>query len=249
MSITHTRRVLSTSLLLLAATTLPGLAQAQDFLIDHFRCYHTEGEPIGVTVALMDQFDVNGSFDKALVRQAVRFCNPTKKAHAGVVVPIRNPDAHLKMYSLEQFQVDPNRVVLVSNQFGKEQKIRLGQPVILAVPTQKRPHAPPQRLDHFQCYRARGEGIFQAVGLSDQFTGAEVKVLEPQLFCNPVVKIHNGVTVPIENRRDHLTCYATSVQPFEIKAETRDQFLAEVLLVHDPDLLCVPSHKLHWEEV
>ncbi len=244
----HIQSVLSTSLLFLSTVALTGPAQAADFRIDHFRCYHTEGEPIERKVALMDQFDVNGSFDTVVVRQAIRFCNPTKKAHGGVVTPINNPDAHLKMYAIEQPKVDPNRVALVNNQFG-EQKIRLGQPVILATPTQKAPHEPPQRLDHFQCYRAQGEGVFRTVELIDQFTGGEVKVLDQQLFCNPGVKIHDGVTTPIDNKRDHLTCYATSVQPFQTIAKTRDQFLAEVLHVHDPDLLCVPSHKLHWEEI
>jgi hypothetical protein len=42
-----------------------------------------------------------------------------------------------------------------------------------------------------------------------------VQVLWPVLFCNPVIKIHGSLTTGIQNNRDHLTCYATSLRHFQ----------------------------------
>jgi hypothetical protein len=51
-----------------------------------------------------------------------------------------------------------------------------------------------------------GPPVGATVTLADQFGSDTVQVAQPEYFCNPVVKVHNGVTTRIE-RAVHLTCY------------------------------------------
>ncbi len=229
------------------------LAQGTAPTLDHFRCYFTQGAPLSEVVGLTDQFDPATAGGQTFrVMYPVRLCNPVEKTHLDKVTPITNPDGHLKMYLIAPAptaagavaQPAPARMVIVRNQFGF-QSLRLGQPEILAVPTQKFPHNPPQGLDHFKCYRATGRSINQGVSLSDQFLQSpDVKVFEPFGFCNPVAKLHNDQVTPIQNPKAHLVCYTITREPFETSVDTSNQFGIESLLVHGTDLLCVPSAKL-----
>ena len=229
------------------------LAQGTAPTLDHFRCYFTQGPPLNEVVGLKDQFDpATGVGEDVRVMYPVRLCNPVEKKRLDKVTPILNPDGHLKMYLIAPLltaagavsQPAPGRMVVVRNQFGL-QSLRLSQPEVLAVPTQKFPHNPPQGLDHFKCYRATGRNIAQVVSLNDQFVQSpDVKVLEPFGFCNPVAKLHNNQVTPIQNSKAHLVCYTITREPFETSVDTLNQFGPESLLVHGTDLLCVPSAKL-----
>jgi hypothetical protein len=54
------------------------------------------------------------------------------------------------------------------------------------------------------------------VTVADQFGADSVRVEQPEYFCNPVVRVHNGVTTRIEEKELHLTCY-------DIKAPQRTE--------------------------
>jgi hypothetical protein len=89
------------------------------------------------------------------------------------------------------------------------------------------------------------------VTLADQFGSDTVQVEQPEYFCNPVVKVHNGVTTRIEEKQVHLTCY-------DIKAPQRteatsfgvmNQFESDTFTITSWDILCEPAQKLGFEPV
>ncbi len=214
--------------------------------LDHFKCYVTEGSPVGEPVVLGDQF----SNRSAEVLQAIRFCNPVEKIQGDRVTPVEDKDAHLKLYEILTFEPtgEPaqRREVIVRNQFGELQHLDVSEPVALAVPTQKlRPneHPPPKGLDHFLCYAAKGKPVDVVVGLRDEFRSETVQVVSPFLLCNPVVKVHHDVVTPILNPKDHLVCYRIRGGPFQGNVFARNQFGDERLTVGRGDILCVPSEK------
>ncbi|PYM11966.1 MAG: hypothetical protein DMD81_25420 [Candidatus Rokuibacteriota bacterium] len=244
---------------------------AQDALgLDHFKCYRiVEGTPANDFVQLHDQFDVTADgvvqFEHVFVRDPVLFCNPVKKATStGQVTPIVNEDNHLKMYFIAPTTAQ-TRTVLVTNQFTGTAitPLVVFQPLILAVPTQKRPHGPPERLDHFKCHLVDGKSVDLPVALADQFDTERVFVGRPLLLCNPTVKIH-GQTIAGTDRDPalqdnvikpgnpdaHLVCYRVVSPPTTAPTATPtravqviNQFDKEIIKVADPILLCVPSRK------
>jgi hypothetical protein len=129
--------------------------------------------------------------------------------------------------------------------------LRVRDGVALAVPTQKQPHDAPQGLDHFRCYAANGNLIAQPAALSDQFltpfTGHFV--LDPLLFCNPVQKTHGTIVTPIQHPDAHLTCYSMTRVTFTREVAIRNQFGDQRLVVGPPDILCVPTRKLSWQQI
>ena len=136
---------------------------AQDFDLQHFRCYPVlEVVPdVEGTVELQDQFNAAPlPFELVDFKRAKRFCNPTAKFHPGLpnpFFPITDDRQHLTFYPTFP-QQGPIRVAEVRNQFGL-QRLILRAPVALAVPTQKSfptPHPPPEGLDHFRCYASLG---------------------------------------------------------------------------------------------
>ncbi len=214
--------------------------------LDHFKCYVTEGSPVGEPVVLGDQF----SNRSAEVLQAIRFCNPVEKIQGDRVTPVQDKDAHLKLYEILTFEPtgEPaqRREVIVRNQFGELQHLDVSEAVALAVPTQKlRPnfHPPPRGLDHFLCYVAKGKPVDVVVGLRDEFHSETVQVVSPFLLCNPVVKVHHDLVTPILNPKDHLVCYRIRGGPFQGNVFARNQFGNERLTVGRGDVLCVPSEK------
>ena len=97
----------------------------------------------------------------------------------------------------------------MSNQFGPLQTLIVGDPILLAVPTQKNMEPAPHDLDHFLLYQAQGLP-FQPppiVDLQDQFQEKQgVPVLQPRLFGNPVRKEH---PVGVITRSDVLSSLVT----------------------------------------
>jgi hypothetical protein len=239
--------------------------------LDHFNCYFAPGPVQQVVLSLQDQFDI-GVTETVRDLRTYQLCNPVEKTlPGGQVTPIQHALDHLIMYVINPQRNTP-RVVLVRNQFG-DQYLRVGNSVILAVPSgksvQTSPTALPTRppiptdLDHFKCYVATGASLDKLVSLKDQFQTEVVKILHPYLFCNPVRKtvglpgasaLGTTTTTPINNPTAHLTCYTTTPKPFQATVFYNNQFVLPTgpvpsLAVSQSEILCVPSFKLRWSVI
>jgi hypothetical protein len=255
-----------------ALVALPRVAPAQlpSFKTDHFKCYPIERSgDVNEFVVLRDQFDLalpNGAEDQALVAAAALFCNPTAKTEpTGAVSAIVDPDNHLTLYRIASTPLQtpgatavapPGAwIVQVQNQLG-DQRLRVGPAVLLAVPTQKRPHEAPSGLDHFKCYVARGVPFDppREVSLQDQFDEQpeSARVLRPVLFCNPTLKRHDDRVAQVQNPEEHLTCYGylgTAAPSPRRRVGARNQLSQEQFRVKAPRVLCVPSLKTDFSFV
>jgi hypothetical protein len=232
---------------LLILTGSAASAQDNPFRTDHFKCYRLEQatQVIPAPVRLLDQWGIL----QAVVGNIVRLCNPTRKFHDGAVTPIQNPDDHLTLHQLGPQPLPlVNRRVLIRNQFGVQTLIT-HRARVLAVPTQKSPHGPPQNTDHFNCYAAEGQPLNVPVGLQDQFFGSRHELAQPVLFCNPAQKWHEGNVTPIGNPQDHLTCYRMTPQPFTEQRGIRNQFGEFRIETAVADMACVPTLKLAWDVI
>ena len=222
--------------------------------VDHFRCYLVQGPSLLTQVQLQDQFDAAlQMFEKVTQLTPFRFCNPVQKTVNGVTTPIVSIKHHLTIYVINP-QPIIMRQVKVSNQFGT-QVLSVADAKALAVPTGKaiapNPAPPaPTDMDHYKCYSASGPAPNLLATLKDQFISETVGVLQSVAFCNPVTKIHNGVTTGIQFPDVHLVCYATTSSVFAgANINTSNQFGLFSYEVGKPDLLCVPSKKLSWTVV
>ncbi len=255
-------------LVVLAGNTIAGAQDTDQLSLGHFKCYRvTQGTPANAFVQLLDQFDrLDQKLEHVVVQNPLLFCNPVNKIRDREVAPILNENNHLKMYFIAP-TLTQSRVVFVSNQFTDFTftTLQVFQPVILAVPTQKRPHDPPKDLDHFKCYLVRGDPVDIPLGLVDQFDKEQVRVGRPVLLCNPTVKIHGESATAagglsdnvtrITNEAAHLVCYriispsltptisSLAATPRERAVQVLNQFDKEIIKVAEPVLLCVPSLK------
>ena len=242
--------------------------------LDHFRCYSNTGHPAGLTAVLEDQFDERlEKVEEVVVVWPIGFCNPVQKTipgpggGPGQITEIRHATHHLTMYEIRETttQRHPTWKVTVDNQFGR-QTLFATKPVLLGVPTQKvsvegvdTGLGEPDGLNHFKCYKAKGATLNVAVTLEDQFETADLLVVEPVLFCNPVEKTVTRTTgepivTPIKDPEAHLTCYnidlATQIGfTTQINIKTNNQFNhitgepEPFTAVTDERVLCVPSTK------
>jgi len=92
--------------------------------LDHFKCYDVRlqqhFQPFDVR--LRDQFETQ----TVTVLRPTTLCNPAVKCVGRDCTPVLNPDAHLVCYETTDAQGTPQfeeREVIVSNQFGKEQRL------------------------------------------------------------------------------------------------------------------------------
>jgi hypothetical protein len=231
-------------LALLALLVSIGISSAQAGRVNfeketHFRCYivsQQTPEP-AETVTLSDQF-----LDATLtVDEPLQFCAPTSKNG----LPIEKPEEHLTMYGAPH-ELSPHLKVSTEDQFGTRTLEAVGARVLL-VPTQKLVGdlGFPEKLNHYWCYDVTGERVGTTVTLDDQFGSDTVRVEQPDLFCNPVEKIHNGVRERIQEREVHLTCYdikgpqRTEATQFGV----RNQLELDIFTITSFELLCVPSEK------
>jgi hypothetical protein len=115
-------------------------------------------------------------------------------------------------------------------------------------------------LDHFKCYAAKPETtpyVGEVVYLEDQFGAINATVSDewPLLFgnnetgvffCDPVEKVHDGVTTPISNPDHHLTLYSLNYteEPQMWFVEVDNQFGTQNLTVSGPFALAVPTQKV-----
>jgi hypothetical protein len=227
-------------------------AQAQDFTLGHFKCYRViDADPLNLTVGTQDQFDIadQSGFEKTVVNQAFRFCNPVAKSHRRTFFDIPDRRAHLTLYLASPSDLAVTRRVVIDNQFGKKRLLTFGA-VVLATPTMKNNEGFPEMLDHYKCYRAYGRSVDAVVSLRDQFHFAEnVRVGAPILFCNPTRKRHETAVFGVQNASDHLTCYRLEPRPFEGTVSTLDQFGLAQRRLGAADILCAPTAKLRWDSV
>ncbi|MCZ6866778.1 MAG: hypothetical protein O7E55_05550 [Chloroflexi bacterium] len=148
----------------------------------------------------------------------------------------------------------------MDNQFGKEQRLKVGRAVGLFVPSQKfvtysdgsSGFAPTTDLDHFKCYSVKGESVKQMVQLGDELIKmTPAGVYAPSMLCNPVVKVHatdgsTAVRTNIQNPDDHLVCYKVRMAQSTHEVMFHNQFEPErTTVIEGPNLLCVPSLKRH----
>ncbi len=102
--------------------------------LDHFKCYPVkgfQGEPI--VVGLRDQFGAEKEVPVSVI--PVALCNPVIKWHGGKEYPVNNPQQHLVCYQIKSSIT--GKEVVVSNQFGKQQKLTVGRSNLLCVPSSK----------------------------------------------------------------------------------------------------------------
>jgi hypothetical protein len=217
---------------------------------DHFKVYTVESLEVGYEVTLEDQFDQESGTKEEVVLLAVEFfANPVSKDGSR----IWRPNAHLTWYKFEG--QGPERTVTFKNQFD-EQIWKLGKPVYLLVPTEKRePDTDsdfPDELDHFKCYEALSEEFPEReVVLEDQFDKRldrkETAVVQrPMFFCNPVRKNDEE----IKGSKNHLACYLVTSDegfPSPLRVNVKNQFGENILTVVESHMLCVPSEKLAFE--
>jgi hypothetical protein len=108
-------------------------------------------------------------------------------------------------------------------------------------------HAGTIQLDHFKCYKVKGEDVKVTVQLRDQFDDPDFKdalVVKPEFLCNPTDKIH-GANQILRAAGAHLVCYKiVTAKGNPPDVFINNQFQSAVTLeVKTPKLLCVPSQK------
>jgi hypothetical protein len=219
---------------------------APEFKLDHFKLYDVVDQRVEYKITLQGQFDKEPR--PALLRAVHLFANPVSKNKA----PIHDRDAHLIWYQLYQPTPEPAREVFTENQFGR-QRIRIGKPIALLVPAQKKGHEWPKNLDHFKLYGVlEHQPVTAGVALEDEFGVGEAKVMELIAFGVPVQKVFQEKVSPIINKRDHLMIYRITPRQFAEKRAVRDQLTltrARTLTFLQSVGLAVPSLKLEWKEL
>ncbi|UCD22388.1 MAG: hypothetical protein JSW22_01765 [Chloroflexota bacterium] len=235
--------------------------------LDHFKTYWSywaEGPiPPGfpVTVQLEDQF-IAGWLGEPLVAnvtEPVLFANPVEKWVDPIMpTPIWNPNNHLTFYGIHHAEGDQVWEVIITNQFdpGVTQTLWVVGPILLAVPTQKAEHGPPDDLNHFLVYFVEDWTVTPGeleVYLVDQFLERPAWVYDPELFAVPCQKtVAGGAPTPIIGD-EHLAFYQITGGEFWIPAlPVENQFGPQDLFVYESgewDLLGLPSGKIEWTYV
>jgi hypothetical protein len=160
---------------------------------------------------------------------------------------IRNDADHLVFYEITETEVSYPQVT-ISNQFGDEQDLYLGEPaVLLGVPSQKKTWG--EQLDHFTGYPITEEPMYagQNVTLDDQFVdNFETVVTWPYDFFNPAAKTLTESWPPIVHPDYHLTFYY--IEEYELTqqwfVEVDNQFGKQELAIIGPVGLLVPTQKI-----
>ena len=230
--------------------------------LDHFKTYWVdEMAPISEVVQLEDQF----ATITANVTWANLFANPVEK-QAGVefseLSPIFDARDHLMFYDIDMLEGEGGEwEVLVDNQFGTGQWLRVSGPIMVIVPTEKIPHGPTEDLNHFLVYEVLDWELTpeEPVLLWDQFTpeGPEFNLVgSPMLFAVPAQKTHlpAGPPTPIIGD-EHLLFYWIDGGLGSWEPIVYNQFFGPgPILVYQGDgdwfpsldLLGVPSVKTWW---
>jgi hypothetical protein len=223
-----------------------GVAGAE---VDPFQCYKARTadgttpfveRPASLKNALGD-----GSYQ---VKAPRSLCNP-----ADIVGESSAKDgtAHLECYKVvpDSFTAFPPTRRAYENEFGL-QRLDIGAPRRLCVPTIKNDEPSTLAIDHFACYAAtqpEDAAPFSHLTstVADQFRTVRETAIKPKLVCTPTKK--NGES--IESPHDRLVCFKvvpeTAITP--LLATTENQFGAETLSVQKAGLLCLPSREVRDE--
>jgi len=204
--------------------------------LEHFTVYRATGAD-GPPVAMADQFGTQAT-DLGLTSL---FMVPAEKN----AEPIFDPFTHLTCYDIVDPVQPPDFDVTVTNQFVTDQRLKVGQPKELCVPTEKLITPGPIDGDHYRCWEAfdpAGVAPGVAVGLVDQFQGFSTSVMDPFRLCNPVDKNGEGIQDPAS----HLVCY-NLLPPggfLGLSVPIQNQFFSlENVDLEQPFALCAPSTK------
>ncbi len=109
--------------------TVGSVLDAVEAVLDHFECYEANGRNARETVDLEDQFGVDREVE---VHKPKLFCNPVDKNGEGIL----NSLAHLTCYKIE-IEEEEERRVEVNNQFDEQQILRVKEPKLICVPSEK----------------------------------------------------------------------------------------------------------------
>jgi len=216
---------------------------------NHYKVYVSTPITVVRPVGLRDQFGQLSVLDMIFDK----FSTPADKIvfnadGTTTTYPMVNPDIHMDWYRINYTQ--PSRTIVGTDQFGKGAWV-LGDARYLLVPSLKNvlPPATVPAWNHYLCYDAlTGPFVGRPVILIDQFGNAQVQVLRPKYFCNPVEKRvgdpANQVVYPIIDFNAHLACYVVdNPQPSFHAITAIDQFGYWQTQIYQNDCLCVPALK------
>jgi len=242
----RTRTVGALALALLLVALGVSLAFAQAGLPEnHYKVYNSSPITIVKPLILQDQF---GTFT---VTDLVfdKFSTPVEKRHSdGTISPMFDPLIHMDWWRI--FSPQPLRTIIGTDQFGQAPWV-VKDARYLLLPSLKNLPTPGGGTvpfwNHYVCYEAvSGPLMGQYVVLIDQFGTAQVQVLQPKYFCNPVQKYADGVIYPIKDPIVHLACYMVqSADPAGHSITALDQFGFWPTQIYNNDCLCVPALKDH----
>ncbi|MDI6767492.1 MAG: hypothetical protein QME52_11780, partial [Bacteroidota bacterium] len=154
---------------------------------NHYKTWRVEPLPFNAKVNVQDQF-----MRDSLRLVGIEFLsNPVKKIHPPDTFNIVKPNDHLTWYRA----VGRNTLLTVGyvNQF-ESTAVSIDSVKYLLVPTQKRPHTPPDSLDHYKAYRIKNPKTFRGpITLNDQFDihyglPELIDSLKPVYFLTPALK-------------------------------------------------------------
>ncbi len=212
---------------------------------NHYKTWRIEPLPVDTFALIRDQFTSQDRFHLS----AVHFIsNPVRKI---INSPVRTdtfniirPDDHLTWYRAEGKAIAVQ--VEYSNQF-EHTKVFLDSVKYFLVPTQKFPHAQPERLDHYTAYRIRNPISFVSrCELQDQFDQHDkasefIDTLSQVYFLTPTGKNKE----PVYDTITHYVAY--EIHPKRRTSQTwssSDQFGSHRLQVLESSHLLVPTKKL-----
>ncbi len=197
--------------------TADGLGCLSDCCPNHFKAYAISPKTFGFSAFTKDQFMEDGLF----LTGPMLLANPVQKD----TFPIVDTTHHLHWYFAEGR--DTLITVNFENQF-ETTTVEIDSVRFFLVPVQKFPHAPPESLDHYKCYRIRqAEWLQKSPFMLDQFTPTAevVDSVMRDLFCAPCQKN----TEPTFDTFTHYVAYLLAPgQPFvpPLIRQTADQFRA-----------------------
>jgi hypothetical protein len=227
--------------------------------IDHLLLY-TVLHPVEYVPEAIGEVDLYDQFHDELgvtVYEPMFFANPVEKTivDTGDVTPTTTDDHHV-FYPLDDEHPFEKSGLPITNQFGG-QVLNIGNPALLAVPSQKIDWEQP--LNHFKTYWAEWPVVPPPlwepplpvdVQLEDQLVSINATVWAPYLFANPVEKrrivAEEEEITPIWDPKDHLTLYwiEPSVGPMVWEVTVNNQFgNDQVLYVQGPKWLAVQTGK------
>jgi hypothetical protein len=207
---------------------------------NHYKTWRILPQTFDTTVFVQDQF-----MEDSLRLVGLEFLsNPVTKIVENDTSNIISPNDHLTWY--KAFGRDTLIQVGWVNQF---QTVPIPIPIdsvkYLLVPTEKEPHAPPENLDHYKCYRIAMDTGWMEINftLQDQFDPIPEEITAmstPVYFCAPCQKNDE----PMFDTTTHYVAYLIS--PLHTISESRvtvDQFGDHLIQVLNSEMLLVPSKK------